>query len=85
MKRSARRLLTLLLCACLITGLLPVTAWAASSFPSKFYAHLMNNSGMGTVMRISKLPTDAQDRPKNEDVYIKSIQIKVVKDRKKDL
>lgn len=42
-------------------------------------------SGMGTVMRISKLPTDAQDRPKNEDVYIKSIQIKVVKDRKKDL
>ena len=48
MKRSARRLLTLLLCACLITGLLPVTALAAN-FPSKFYAALMNNSGMGTV------------------------------------
>ena len=37
MKRSARRLLTLLLCACLITGLLPVTALAAN-FPSEFYA-----------------------------------------------
>ena len=48
MKRSARRLLTLLLCACLITGLLPVTAGAAN-ISSRFYAALMNKSGMGTV------------------------------------
>lgn len=40
--------------------------------------------GMGRVMKISKLPTDSQDRPKNEDVYIKNITVKVVKDRRKD-
>lgn len=41
-------------------------------------------SGMGTVMKISKLPTDSQDRPKGEDVYIKNVKIKTVKDRKRD-
>ncbi len=40
--------------------------------------------GMGRVVRISKLPTDSQDRPKNEDVYIKSMTVKVVKDRRRD-
>ncbi len=40
--------------------------------------------GMGHVTRISKLPTDSQDRPKNEDVYIKSMTVKVVKDRRRD-
>lgn len=41
-------------------------------------------AGMGTVRRISELPTDSQDRPKGEDVYIKSMEIKTVKDRKRD-
>lgn len=39
--------------------------------------------GMGRVMKISQLPTDTQDRPK-EDVYIREVQIKVVRDRKRD-
>lgn len=39
--------------------------------------------GMGRVMKISQLPTDTQDRPK-EDVYIREVQVKVVKDRKRD-
>ena len=47
MKRSARRLLTLLLCACLITGLLPVTALAAN-FPSEFYASITFSSSSAT-------------------------------------
>ena len=38
--------------------------------------------GMGTVLKISKLPTDSQDRPRNEDVYIKAVKVEVVKDRK---
>lgn len=37
-------------------------------------------AGMGTVRRISKVPTDLQDRPKNQDVYIKNINLKLVKD-----
>lgn len=37
-------------------------------------------SGMGTVQRISKIPTDLQDRPKTKDVYIKNIKLKLVKD-----
>lgn len=49
MKRTMKRLLALLMAVVLCLGLTPVTAWAAASFPSKFYAHLMNNSGMGTV------------------------------------
>lgn len=47
MKRNIKRLLALLLAAILCLSLLPVTASAA--FPSKFYAALMNVSGMGTV------------------------------------
>ena len=47
MNRTRKRLLSLLLCFCMVAGLLPVTASAA--FPSKFYAALMNVSGMGTV------------------------------------
>lgn len=39
--------------------------------------------GMGRVMKISQLPTDTQDRPK-EDVYIREVTVKVVKDRKRD-
>lgn len=39
--------------------------------------------GMGRVTKISQLPTDTQDRPK-EDVYIREVQIKLVKDRKRD-
>lgn len=41
-------------------------------------------SGMGTVLKISKLPTDSQDRPKGDDVYIKEIKVKLVKDGKRD-
>lgn len=41
-------------------------------------------SGMGTVLRISKLPTDSQDRPKNGDVYIKKMKVELVKDGKRD-
>ena len=48
MRRNTRRLPALLLVILLFLGMLPATAWAAN-FPSKFYAHLMNNSGMGTV------------------------------------
>lgn len=40
--------------------------------------------GMGTVLKISKLPTDSQDRPRNDDVYIKTVKVEVVKDRKGD-
>lgn len=40
--------------------------------------------GMGTVLKISKLPTDSQDRPGNDDVYIKAVKVEVVKDRKGD-
>ena len=47
MKRNTKRLPALLLAIILCLGLLPVTASAA--FPSKFYAALMNVSGMGTV------------------------------------
>ncbi|MDE5944184.1 MAG: peptidylprolyl isomerase [Rikenella sp.] len=38
-------------------------------------------SGIGVVRRISELPTDLQDRPKNEDIHIKNIKIKLVKGR----
>ena len=48
MKRTTRRLLSLLMAVVLCLGLTPVTAWAAN-FPSNFYAHLMGISGMGTV------------------------------------
>ncbi len=48
MKRMRKRLLSLLLCFCMVAGLLPVTALAAN-FPSQFYAALMGISGMGTV------------------------------------
>ena len=47
MKRNLKRLPALLLAILLCLSLLPVTASAA--FPSKFYAALMNVSGMGTV------------------------------------
>lgn len=47
MKRNIKRLPALLLAVILCLSLLPVTASAA--FPSKFYAALMNVSGMGTV------------------------------------
>lgn len=47
MKRNIKRLPALLLVVILCLSLLPVTASAA--FPSKFYAALMNVSGMGTV------------------------------------
>lgn len=47
MKRNLKRLPALLLAVILCLSLLPVTASAA--FPSKFYAALMNVSGMGTV------------------------------------
>lgn len=40
--------------------------------------------GMGNMLRISKLPTDSQDRPRNEDIYIKKVKVEVVKDRKRD-
>lgn len=39
--------------------------------------------GMGRVTKISQLPTDTQDRPQ-KDVYIREVQIKLVKDRKRD-
>ncbi len=48
MKRTTRRLLSLLMAVVLCLGLTPVTAWAAN-FPDRFYAHLMGISGMGTV------------------------------------
>lgn len=48
MKRNIKRLPALLLAILLCLSLLPGTAWAAD-FPSKFYAALMNVSGMGTV------------------------------------
>lgn len=48
MKRNLKRLPALLLAILLCLSLLPGTAWAAD-FPSKFYAALMNVSGMGTV------------------------------------
>lgn len=48
MKRNIKRLPALLLAVILCLSLLPGTAWAAD-FPSKFYAALMNVSGMGTV------------------------------------
>lgn len=41
-------------------------------------------SGMGTVLKISKLPTDSQDRPKDDDVYIKKMKVELVKDGKRD-
>lgn len=41
-------------------------------------------SGMGTVTKISKLPTDSQDRPRDKDVYIKEMKVELVKDRKHD-
>lgn len=47
MKRNLKRLPALLLAVILCLSLLPGTASAA--FPSKFYAALMNVSGMGTV------------------------------------
>lgn len=47
MKRNIKRLPALLLAIILCLSLMPVTASAA--FPSKFYAALMNVSGMGTV------------------------------------
>lgn len=47
MKRNTKRLLSFLLVTMFCLSLLPVTASAA--FPSKFYAALMNVSGMGTV------------------------------------
>ena len=47
MKRNLKRLPALLLAVILCLSLLPATASAA--FPSKFYAALMNVSGMGTV------------------------------------
>lgn len=40
--------------------------------------------GMGTVQRISQLPTDSQDRPKNGDVVIREVTVELVKDRKGD-
>lgn len=48
MKRMRKRLLSMLLAMVFCLGLLPATAWAAN-FPGKFYAALMNVSGMGTV------------------------------------
>lgn len=41
-------------------------------------------SGMGTVLKISKLPTDSQDRPKGDDIHIKGVKVEVVKDGKRD-
>ena len=41
-------------------------------------------SGMGTVLKISKLPTDLQDRPLGDDVYIKEVKVDIVKDRQWD-
>lgn len=40
-------------------------------------------AGMGVVRRISETPTDLQDRPKQADVYIKSMDLKLVRERKK--
>ena len=60
MKRSARRLLTLLLCACLITGLLPVTALAAN-FPSKFYASVTYKYESNTKYEIFGTVTQSAD------------------------
>ncbi|MCH5305649.1 MAG: peptidylprolyl isomerase [Rikenella sp.] len=40
-------------------------------------------SGMRTVKRISEQPTDFQDRPKKEDIYIKTVKLKLVKERKR--
>lgn len=48
MKRNTKRLPALLLAIILCLNLLPATALAAN-FPSRFYAALMNLSGMGTV------------------------------------
>ena len=58
-----KRLLSMLMAVVLCLGLTPVTAWAASGFPSKFYAHLMNKSGMGTVnssLNYTSKDTEAQ-------------------------
>ncbi len=58
-----KRLLSMLMAVVLCLGLTPVTAWAASSFPNKFYAHLMNKSGMGTVnsfLNYTSKDTEAQ-------------------------
>ena len=60
MKRSARRLLTLLLCACLITGLLPVTALAAN-FPSEFYASVTYKYESNTKYEIFGTVTQSAD------------------------
>ncbi len=49
MKHNRKRLPALLLAIILCLSMLPVTAGAASNFPSKFYASLMNNSGIGAV------------------------------------
>ena len=49
MKRNRKRLPALLLAIILCLSMLPVTAGAASNFPSKFYASLMGISGIGTV------------------------------------
>ena len=48
MKRNIKRMPALLLAIVLCLSLLPATAWAAN-IPNRFYAALMNKSGMGTV------------------------------------
>ena len=47
MKRTTRRLLSLLMAVVLCLGLTPVTAWAAN-FPSKFYASITFSSSSST-------------------------------------
>ena len=49
MKRTRKRLLSLLLCFCMVAGLLPVTAWAVD--------YMVSGEGWGIDQESGKLPT----------------------------
>lgn len=60
MKRTARRLLSLLMAVVLCLGLTPVTAWAAN-FPSKFYASVTYKYESNTKYEIFGTVTQSAD------------------------
>lgn len=68
MKRNLKRLPALLLAILLCLSLLPGTAWAAD-FPSKFYAALMNVSGMGTVSTVNSYLNYTSKNTEAQQVY----------------